>query len=306
MMKESSCIHPELPLGPLARKWVDDLQHWYRRLQAHFGFDPSNLPANLRRNIAKWKKRLKYLQLSHPELYKSIIRNIAVGHKIPFERKPRRFFRSRNPPSLAEDKCRAWTAIKKDIAHGAIEPVNLPKEGVPHCVCPVRTADKSDGSARFVHNSRRVNKCVPPDATKCKLETLLRARNMFMPGGFLIGSDFASGYHCISMHESHRKFVAFALHISELPPSAVKWLHDNYPEAFDAKKQAFIFRYAALPFGLSSSCKAFNDLISALMGFWRRCPIDGDFTRVSSYIDDVLAAIASFDTVSPALHLNPA
>ena len=129
---------------------------------------------------------------------------------------------------------------------------------------------------------------------------------MFMLDGFLIGSDFASGYHCISMHKSHRKFVAFALHVSELPASAVKWLHDNYPEAFDAQKQVFIFRYSALPFGLSSSCKAFNDLISALMGFWRRCPIDGDFTRVSSYIDDVLAAIASFDTVRPDLLMHSA
>ena len=167
-----------------------------------------------------------------------------MGHKIPFERKPRKFFRGRNPPSLAADKHRAWAAIKKDISHGAIEPVDLPAEGTPHCVCPVRTADKSDGSARFVHNSRRVNKCVPSEATKCKLETLLRTRNMLMQGGFLIGSDYSSGYHCISMHKSHRKFVAFALHVSELPEDAVKWLHQHFPEAFDAVRNCFVFRYA--------------------------------------------------------------
>ena len=298
MMRESASTHPETPLGPLAQKWVNDLERWYQRLQVHFQFDPSDLPKNLRMNVHKWKRRLSYLKESQPRLYQEIIRSIEVGHKIPFSRMPRKYFRSRNPPSLAADKKRAWTAIKKDIAHGAIEPVVLSQGGVPHCVCPVRTADKSDGSARFVHNSRKVNKCVPPESTKCKLESLLRTRNMLIPGGFLVGSDFASGYHCISMHEEHKKFVAFALHISELPDHAVEWLKKHFPESYLEHKQCFIFRYAALPFGLSSSCKTFNDLISALMGFWRRCPLDGTFTRVSSYIDDVTSVSAAFDTVS--------
>ena len=298
MMRESASTHPETPLGPLAQKWVNDLERWYQRLQVHFQFDPSDLPKNLRRHVHKWKYRLSYLKKSQPLLFQEIIRNIEVGHKIPFDRIPRKYFRTRNPPSLAADKQRAWSAIKKDIAHGAIEPVDLAQGGVPHCVCPVRTAEKSDGSARFVHNSRKVNKCVPPEGTKCKLESLLRTRNMLIPGGFLVGSDFASGYHCISMHEEHKKYVAFALHISELPAAAIEWLKKNFPESYLEHKQCFVFRYAALPFGLSSSCKTFNDLISALMGFWRRCSVDGTPTRVSSYIDDLMSVTAAFDMVS--------
>ena len=305
MMQESSESHPEVPLGPLAQGWVDDLEQWYNRLQGHFQFDPADLPKNLRRNVNKWKYRLSYLQKSQPQLYNEIVHNILNGHKIPFEKEPRKFFRHRNPPSLAADKERAWEAIRKDIGHGAIEPVDL-AQGVPHCVCPVRTADKSDGSARFVHNSRRVNKRVPAEKSKCELESLLRTRNMLIPGGFLVGSDYSSGYHCISMHESHRKYVAFALHESELPPEAVEWLKEHYPQSYHAHKKCFVFRYAALPFGLSSSCKTFNDLISALMGFWRRCPLDGNFTRVSSYIDDVTSVAKAFDTVSPTPSpLNP-
>ena len=123
---------------------------------------------------------------------------------------------------------------------------------------------------------------------------------MLIPGGFLVGSDYSSSYHCISMYESHRKYVAFALHESELPPNAVEWLKKHYPQSYHAHKKCFVFRYAALPFGLSSSCKTFNDLISALMGFWRRCSLNGNFTRVSSYIDDVTSVAAAFDTVSPA------
>ena len=45
MCEESSSRHPETPLGPIAQAWVDDLQDWYRHLQNHFGFDPSDLYA---------------------------------------------------------------------------------------------------------------------------------------------------------------------------------------------------------------------------------------------------------------------
>lgn len=293
MQRESAHLHPEAPLGPLAQKWVDELQDWYTRLQCHFGFDPGDLPANLRRNIGKWKRRLRFLRDDNLLLYNAIITNIEVGHKIPFAKKPKRFFRSRNPPSLAADRARAWVAIKKDLAHGALRPVDLKAAGTPHCVCPVRTADKNDGSARFVHNSRRVNRCVLPEATRCKLETLLKARNIFIPGGFLVGLDFSSGYHCISMHKDDRTYLAFALDESELPDEAVAWLHQNYPNAYHKAKKCFVFEYLALPFGLSSSCKTFNDLVTALMAFWQRCPLDGRPTRVSSYIDDVLGRWSS-------------
>ena len=51
----------------------------------------------------------------------------------------------------------------------------------------------------------------------------------------------------------------------------------------------------ALPFGLSSSCKAFHDLICALVGSWRRYQLHGDPVRASSYIDDVHAVTKLFD-----------
>ena len=298
MQAESSHLHPEDPLGPLAQAWVLKLQSWYSRLQDHFKFDPTDLPANLRRNIHRWKKRLAYLKKDQPQLFDSVIGSIEKGHRIPFDRKPKKFFRRRNPPSLALDKVRAWTAILKDLRHGALRPVDLKAEGTPHCVCPVRTADKNDGTARFVHNSRRVNKRVPAAATKCKLESLLRARNIFVPNGFAVGLDFASGYHCISMHGKDRTFLAFALHVDELPDDAVAWLHAEFPNAYLAEKKCFVFEYLALPFGLSSSCKTFNDLVTALMGFWRICPLDGDPTRVSSYIDDVSGVTVTFDSVT--------
>ena len=245
MQGESACLHPEAPLGPLAQKWVDDLQVWYTRLQGHFKFDPTDLPANPKCNLHKWKKRLAFLRPDHPLLYEAVITNIATGHRIPFDKKLKRIFRGCNPPSLSLDKHRAWAAIKKDMSHGALRPVDLKVDGVPHCVCPVRTADKNDGSARFVHNSRKVNKCVRPEATKCKLETLLKARNIFVPGGYAVGLDFSSGYHCISMHEDDRTFLAFALEEAELPQEAIAWLRDNFPNSYHERKKCFIFEYIA-------------------------------------------------------------
>ena len=299
MKLESADIHPESPLGPLASKWVRDLQQWYSDLQSHFGFDPTDLPANLRANSHKWRRRLSYLRTDEAPLFNEIMDNIDKGHLIPFESQPRKFFRRRNPPSLKQDKVRAWQAIRKDISHGAIKPVDLSKEGIPTCVCPVRTADKNDGKARFVHNSRRVNKKIPKAATQCELESLLKARNIFIPGGFLVGSDYSSGYHCIGMRKEHQRFLAFALHVDELTQEARQWLFENYPNAYLHEKRCFIFKYAALPFGLSSSCRAFNDLVCALVGSWRRYEIYNDPVRASSYIDDVHAVTKLFDQVCP-------
>ena len=294
MCAESASTDPEGPLGPRATKWVNSLVTWYEKLQAHFGFDESNLAANVHKKADKWEARLQFLRPDQPELLKFIMGFIRCGHVIPFAKTPQKYFRKRNPPSLAVDKARAWAAIRGDIAHGAIHPVNIKEDGIPWCVCPVRTADKSDGSARFIHNTRHVNACVDEKHTKCKLETLLRTRNMFMPNGFLVGSDYKSGYHCIYVHPEYRKYLAFALHVSELTPEATAWLKQQFPQAYYHKKRCFIFQYSVLPFGLCTSCKVFNTMISALVSFWRLCGSGKDPTRASSYIDDIIAAHSAF------------
>ena len=275
---------------------MQKLKQWYAELQRHFKFNPSDLADNVRRASEQWRVRLRYLEENDPDQFKYVMKLIDMGHVIPFEKPPTKFCRNRNPPSLQSDRDRAWEAIRGDIEHGAIEPVNLARDGMPHCLCPVRTADKASGKARFVHNSRHVNKTIPKTESECTLESLLKTRNMYSKGGYVVGSDFASGYHCLFMEESQRSFLAFALHRSEIPEEAFQWLMDNFPEAFHAKKRSFFFRYRALPFGLATSCKAFNSLIAALMGFWRKCPSGGRPTRVSNYIDDVLSAQKDFDS----------
>ena len=294
MYRESAHSDPEGELGPLASKWVSDLVCWYEKLQRHFEFRPSDLAFNVRVNAHKWKRRLAYLIEDEPEKYDYLIRAIEEGHSIPFSSPPSKYFRKSNPPSLAKDKARAWKAIMGDISHGAIAPVNIKRDGLPCCVCPVRTTDKSDGSARFVHNTRHVNKSVPKEEAQCELETLMRTRNIYIKGGLLIGSDFSSGYHCLYVKREHRKYLAFALHLSELTPEALEWLWQHYPSAYYHPKRCFVFQYLVLPFGLSTSCCLFDTLITALNGFWRRCKTGAGNTRSSSYIDDILAVIRRF------------
>ena len=157
MCAESDQSNPEGPLGSMASEWVDDLFKWYERLQAHFRFDKSNVAANVTRSEVRWRRRLQFLKHQHLDRFRFIMDFIRNGHLVPFEKEPPRYFRKRNPPSLQADKARAWVAIKKDIAHGAISPVDVVNDGIPWCVCPVRTADKNDGTAHFVHNTRHVN-----------------------------------------------------------------------------------------------------------------------------------------------------
>ena len=293
---ESASLHPDAPLGPLAQQWTNDLCMWFKKLQKHFHFDPGDLASNVRRSAPRWRRRMQYLKHTDPQRFEEVMDLIENGHAIPFAEgvTPPRFFRRRNPPSLRADKVRAWEAILKDISHGAIAPVNIELEGMPWCVCPVRTADKSNGKARFVHNSRKVNKCIPREAVQCELETLLRIRNMFIPNGYVIGSDFASGYHCLYIRESDRTYLAFALHISELTQDALDWLRKHHPYAYVHEKRCFVFKYIALPFGLSSSCRVFSLVVTALAGFWRTLPTEGESTRVSTYVDDANSVNETF------------
>ena len=59
----------------------------------------------------------------------------------------------------------------------------------------------------------------------------------------MVGSDYSSGYHCIYAHEDHQQYLTFALHLSELPDGAIRWLKHEYPQAYYHKKRCFIFKY---------------------------------------------------------------
>ena len=117
---------------------------------------------------------------------------------------------------------------------------------------------------------------------------------MYVKNGYLIGSDYSSGYHCIHIHPDSRKYLAFALHKSELSAEAFEWLRVHYPNAYYHKKRCFIFQYDALPFGLATSCKGFNSLVAALVASWGRYDSDGEPSRAYSYIDDVIGVQQAF------------
>ena len=80
MCAESSHRPPEAPLGPLAAQWQSDLCDWYRRLQSHFQFDPSDLASNVRKSADRWEQRLQYLKQSDKPKFDNIMECIKFGH----------------------------------------------------------------------------------------------------------------------------------------------------------------------------------------------------------------------------------
>ena len=66
-------------------------------------------------------------------------------------KEPNNFFRRQIPPrSLAIDKHRILAAITKDMQHGALRPVNIAREGIPHYAC-LATLCKRLGKAMTRH-----------------------------------------------------------------------------------------------------------------------------------------------------------
>ena len=147
---------------------------------------------------------------------------------------------------------------------------------------------------------RFLNRLIPEEHTnKCDLETLRKVRNMltFPPDvarrSWFITMDLASGYHNFWIHKKQWPLMGIAIHVTELPAEAIEWLRRHFPKTEDKRTETFYFIMRALPFGLSSSCAVFSDVVTALAAAWRRHEICARPLRVTSYIDDYLSVSPS-------------
>ena len=225
------------------------------------------------------------------------MRVVTSGYRIPFSSEPPAYHRQHNSPDLRLHRDQAWDALSKDMAHGAVLPCDLPTQGLPVVVSPVRTAPKGwrTGKRRFVINMRYLNALIPEEASSCEMEDLHSVRNMlcFQQGqpSWFVSMDLASGYHNFWVHRTQWKYMGFALHTTELPPAAVAMLHEKFPGSFHSPSGNFYFIMRALPFGLATSCAVFSDVVTALTAAWRRHRVCGEPLRLTSYIDDYLGVL---------------
>ena len=165
----------------------------------------------------------------------------------------------------------------------------------------MRTAPKGlrTGKRRFVINMRFLNKHIPEAESSCDLNTLSRIRGLFQPASASRGEvwgftlDLASGYHHFRIAEEQLELMVIAIHLSELPSAAIRWLrsHPSARGCEDPSLGLFYFTVVALPFGLGPSCAVFSDIVTALAASWRRHTVCLQPVRLSSYVDDFLSLI---------------
>ena len=167
-----------------------------------------------------------------------------------------------------------------------------------HCVYRVRTTstDKSDGSSRFVHNSRKVNQHIPWSVSS-NPSWEERGTSTFLMG-MLLGLTSPVVMTVWACSHSTRNMWTCRIWPAHIRTTRARceWLLKAYPCVFIPSCECFVFVYSSstLPFGLSSRCHTFNNLISALTGFWRRYTVDGEPFHVSFYIDDIVVVHPSF------------
>lgn len=291
---EDSTCHPDGEYPPALAQFVSQLEAWRQRLAEHFHFNPACFADNTRAAADRINERLSFLPQKRRQ---KVMRIVRAGYRIPFVSPPPPFHRHSNSPDLSQHRDAAWDALLKDMGHGAVLPCNLPRDGFPSVVSPVRTAPKGWRSSkrRFVINMRYLNGFIPEEESKCTLDTLSRVRNLLgFPGAnskvtWSITMDLASGYHNFWVDESQWPLMGFALHASELPAEAVEYLRKHFPECEDKASGNFYFLMRALPFGLGPSCAAFSLVTTSLAASWRRHPVCGLPLRLTSYIDDFLS-----------------
>ena len=290
---EDAAGNPDSPPGPAASAFIRQLSAWKDQLSAFFELSSTCLASNLRSACHRIRARISFLPRERVERVMSIIQD---GYLIPLLSDPPPFHRSHNNPDLGEHKIAAWQALLKDIGHGAVLPCDLPRQGKPSIVSPVRTAPKGwrTGKRRFVVNLRYLNRFIPEEDCTCDLETLAKVRNLFEYDpdvtslAWFFSMDLSSGYHNFWIHPSQWHLLGIALHISELPPEAVAYLRKHFPNCEDRASGCFYFIMRALPFGLGPSCAVFSDVITALAAAWRRHEVCRQPVRLTSYIDDFL------------------
>lgn len=111
--------------------------------------------------------------------------------------------------------------------------------------------EKKDGTQRPIFNVKRLNHYV--QYTHFNMEGLFLVKSLLREKDWMIKLDLKDAYHCVLMHEEHRKYLHFKL-----------------------KTQIY-------EFGLASAPRDFTKLMKPAIGLLRRLGM-----RMIIYLDDML------------------
>ncbi|POM78601.1 Retrotransposable element [Phytophthora palmivora] len=144
--------------------------------------------------------------------------------------------------------------VKRLVNLGVLEPDKNPPWAAPAFVIP-----KKDGSARFLSDFRKLNKCLERQYYPLhKIQDLIR--ELPQPT-FVSALDLVMGYYSRVLAEENRPFTAIVLPWGK-------------------------FRYCCLPMGISTAPEEFHAVMQQLLG---------DLPYVRVYLDDALVLSHAFD-----------
>jgi len=171
---------------------------------------------------------------------KKVISWIDQGYQCQWKRgAPRPFHQGKSFSKGLDASQRAFLAKEKArcFATGAWEPGTSDKYVSKAFLVP-----KPGGKWRLVIDLRNLNSYCREFSTR--FETLRKLKRMMNQGDWMVSFDLQDGYHCISIHPDHRKFMTFQLPDGEL------------------------IQMSGLPFGLSASphvfCTVMQTMVRAL------------------------------------------
>lgn len=130
---------------------------------------------------------------------------------------------------------------------------------------------KPDGSHRFILNLKDLNFFIKKE--HFKIEDLKTAINILEPNNFMARLDLKDAYFLIPIHKEHQKFLTFSF-------------NDQ------------LYKFKALPFGLSSAPLIFTKLIKPILNFLRSRGV-----KAIAYLDDFLILADSVEECKQHLSL---
>jgi len=155
--------------------------------------------------------------------------------------------------------------ISKLLASGAI--VEVLSADLRVCN-PLGVAVNSSGKPRLILDLRYVNQHLR--SCKFKYEDVTTAADLFHKGDWFFKFDYSSGYHHLEILPGHTPFLGFLWRVDG---------HCKYR----------YYKFAVLPFGLSTGPYLFTKVQRTLTKHWRSQGI-----RIFTYLDDGAGADSSF------------
>jgi len=202
----------------------------------------------LKRQLSFW---VETLQAPAP-----VIDWIQNGYRLPLQFLPTPFEQPNHKSALEHHKF-VTESIQELVSNRCVQEVSEKP-----FICSPSVVSNQEGKCRLVLNLRHLNQFLRK--VHFKYEDIRTALLLFNRDDFLMKFDLKSGYHHLDIFEPHQSYLGFAWKLKE----TLKY-----------------FKFAVLPFGLSSACYAFTKLLRPLVRHWRAQGL-----RAVLYLDDGIVA----------------